>query len=489
MPGAWLADTLFFIFGVMAYTIPVIIVGGCWFAWRHQSSDEYIDYFAVSLRIIGVLALILTSCGLAAINADDIWYFASGGVIGSLLSTTLQPLLHSSGGTIALLCVWAAGLTLFTGWSWVTIAEKLGGWILNILTFASNRTRRDDTWVDEDEYEDDEEYEDENHGKQYESRRARILRGALARRKRLAEKFINPMGRQTDAALFSGKRMDDDEEITYTARGVAADPDDVLFSGNRATQPEYDEYDPLLNGAPITEPVAVAAAATTATQSWAAPVEPVTQTPPVASVDVPPAQPTVAWQPVPGPQTGEPVIAPAPEGYPQQSQYAQPAVQYNEPLQQPVQPQQPYYAPAAEQPAQQPYYAPAPEQPVAGNAWQAEEQQFTFAPQSTYQTEQTYQQPAAQEPLYQQPQPVEQQPVVEPEPVVEETKPARPPLYYFEEVEEKRAREREQLAAWYQPIPEPVKEPEPIKSSLKAPSVAAVPPVKPLPLFPRWHLA
>ncbi|HFM2959903.1 DNA translocase FtsK [Escherichia coli] len=504
MPGAWLADTLFFIFGVMAYTIPVIIVGGCWFAWRHQSSDEYIDYFAVSLRIIGVLALILTSCGLAAINADDIWYFASGGVIGSLLSTTLQPLLHSSGGTIALLCVWAAGLTLFTGWSWVTIAEKLGGWILNILTFASNRTRRDDTWVDEDEYEDDEEYEDENHGKQHESRRARILRGALARRKRLAEKFINPMGRQTDAALFSGKRMDDEEEITYTARGVAADPDDVLFSGNRATQPEYDEYDPLLNGAPITEPVAVAAAASTATQSWAAPVEPVTQTPPVASVDVPPAQPTVAWQPVPGPQTGEPVIAPAPEGYPQQPQYAQPAVQYNEPLQQPVQPQQPYYAPAAEQPvqqpyyapaaeqpvqqpyyttaaeqsAQQPYYAPAPEQSMAGNAWQAEEQQSTFAPQSTYQTEQTYQQPAAQEPLYQQPQPVEQQPVVEPEPVVEETKPTRPPLYYFEEVEEKRAREREQLAAWYQPIPEPVKEPESIKSSLKTPSVAAVPPVE-----------
>ena len=504
MPGAWLADTLFFIFGVMAYTIPVIIVGGCWFAWRHQSSDEYIDYFAVSLRIIGVLALILTSCGLAAINADDIWYFASGGVIGSLLSTTLQPLLHSSGGTIALLCVWAAGLTLFTGWSWVTIAEKLGGWILNILPFASNRPRRDDTWVDEDEYEDDEEYEDENHGKQHESRRARILRGALARRKRLAEKFINPMGRQTDAALFSGKRMDDEEEITYTARGVAADPDDVLFSGNRATQPEYDEYDPLLNGAPITEPVAVAAAATTATQSRAAPVEPVTQTPPVASVDVAPAQPTVAWQPVPGPQTGEPVIAPAPEGYPQQPQYAQPAVQYNEPLQQPVQPQQPYYAPAAEQPvqqpyyatapeqsaqqsyyapapeqsAQQPYYAPAPEQSVAGNAWQAEEQQSTFAPQSTYQTEQTYQQPVAQEPLYQQPQPVEQQPVVEPEPVVEETKPARPPLYYFEEVEEKRAREREQLAVWYQPIPEPVKEPEPIKSSLKAPSVAAVPPVE-----------
>lgn len=277
-PGAWLADTLFFIFGVMAYTIPVIIVGGCWFAWRHQSTDDYIDYFAVSLRLIGVLALILTSCGLAAINADDIWYFASGGVIGSLLSTTLQPLLHSSGGTIMLLCIWAAGLTLFTGWSWVSIAEKLGGWLLNILTFASNRTRRDDTWVDDEEY--DDEYDEETDGVQRESRRARILRGALARRKRLAEKFSNPRGRQTDAALFSGKRMDDDEDIQYSARGVAADPDDVLFSGNRATQPEYDEYDPLLNGHSVTEPVAAAAAATAVTQTWAASADPIMQTPP-----------------------------------------------------------------------------------------------------------------------------------------------------------------------------------------------------------------
>ncbi len=191
-------------------------------------------------RLIGALALILTSCGLAAINADDIWYFASGGVIGSLLSTTLQPLLHSSGGTIALLCIWAAGLTLFTGWSWVSIAEKLGGGILSVLTFASNRTRRDDTWVDEGEYEDDEEeYDDEEAVRPQESRRARILRSALARRKRLAEKFTNPMGRKTDAALFSGKRMDDGEEVVqYSASGAPVAADDVLFSAPAPRVPQ-----------------------------------------------------------------------------------------------------------------------------------------------------------------------------------------------------------------------------------------------------------
>ncbi|MGF6100467.1 DNA translocase FtsK 4TM domain-containing protein [Enterobacter sp. A4] len=434
VPGAWLADTLFFIFGVMAYTLPVIIIGGCWFAWRHRQNDDYIDYFAVSLRLIGALALILTSCGLAAINADDIWYFASGGVIGSLLSSALQPMLHSSGGTLALLCIWAAGLTLFTGWSWVSIAEKIGSFILTILTFASNRTRRDDTWVDEDEYEDEE--EDDAPVQRRESRRARILRGALARRQRVAEKFANPLGRKTDAALFSGKRMDEDEQVAYRAAGAAVDPDDVLFSGNRATPGDFDEYDPLLNGHSVTEPVAAAAAATTAAQAYAAPVEAVMPSAPVSPPDSVIQQPQVDWQTAPGVHTPEPVIAPEPESYipVQQEQW-----------QQPYQPPQPAYEPQSypqdEQPVAQPYqeYVPEPVEPVQPYA----------APQ----------------------------PEPEPEPeIVEEVKPARPPLYYFEEVEERRAREREQLAAWYQPVPEPVQEPV-----SKAPSVS-VPPVDPTPV-------
>ncbi|EIB8243658.1 DNA translocase FtsK [Salmonella enterica] len=470
-PGAWLADTLFFIFGVMAYTIPVIIVGGCWFAWRHQSTDDYIDYFAVSLRLIGVLALILTSCGLAAINADDIWYFASGGVIGSLLSTTLQPLLHSSGGTIMLLCIWAAGLTLFTGWSWVSIAEKLGGWLLNILTFASNRTRRDDTWVDDEEY--DDEYDEETDGVQRESRRARILRGALARRKRLAEKFSNPRGRQTDAALFSGKRMDDDEDIQYSARGVAADPDDVLFSGNRATQPEYDEYDPLLNGHSVTEPVAAAVAATAVTQTWAASADPIMQTPPMPGAESVVAQPTVEWQPVPGPQTGEPVIAPAPEGYQPHPQYAQPQEAQSAPWQQPVPvASAPQYAATPATAAEYDSLAPQETQPQ----WQAPDAEQHWQPEPTHQPTPVYQpEPIAAEPSHMPPPVIEQPVATEPEPGIEETRPARPPLYYFEEVEEKRAREREQLAAWYQPIPEPVKENVPVKPTVSvAPSIPPV---------------
>ncbi len=596
-PGAWLADTLFFIFGVMAYTIPVIIIGGCWFAWRHQENDEYIDYFAVSLRLIGALALILTSCGLAAINADDIWYFASGGVIGSLLSTTLQPLLHSSGGTIALLCIWAAGLTLFTGWSWVSIAEKLGGGILSVLTFASNRTRRDDTWVDEGEYEDDEEeYDDEEAARPQESRRARILRSALARRKRLAEKFTNPMGRKTDAALFSGKRMDDGEEVVqYSASGAPVAADDVLFSGASAARPaeddvlfsgasavrpgDFDPYDPLLNGHSIAEPVSAAAAATAAPQAWAeSPVghhgaapayQPEASYPPQQAYQPEPApfqqaayqpptgqtapqayqpEPAPYQQPVYDPRAGQPAPQayqpepapyqqpaydpyagqPAPQAYqPEPAPYQQPQPAYDpyagQPAPQAYQPepapyQQPAYDPHAGQPAPQAYQPePAPYQqpaydPYAGQpapqAYQPEPapyQQPTYDPYAGQPAPQTYQQPAYdpnagqpapqtyQQPAYDphagqpapqpyQPEPAAYQPQSapvpppEPEPEVVQEEVKRPPLYYFEEVEEKRARERELLASWYQPIPEPE---SPIATKpLTPPTTASKPPVE-----------
>ncbi|HBV1814475.1 DNA translocase FtsK [Klebsiella pneumoniae] len=570
-PGAWLADTLFFIFGVMAYTIPVIIIGGCWFAWRHQENDEYIDYFAVSLRLIGALALILTSCGLAAINADDIWYFASGGVIGSLLSTTLQPLLHSSGGTIALLCIWAAGLTLFTGWSWVSIAEKLGGGILSVLTFASNRTRRDDTWVDEGEYEDDEEeYDDEEAVRPQESRRARILRSALARRKRLAEKFTNPMGRKTDAALFSGKRMDDGEEVVqYSASGAPVAADDVLFSGASAARPaeddvlfsgasavrpgDFDPYDPLLNGHSIAEPVSAAAAATAAPQAWAeSPVghhgaapayQPEASYPPQQAYQPEPApfqqaayqppagqtapqayqpEPAPYQQPVYDPRAGQPAPQayqpepapyqqpaydpyagqPAPQAYqPEPAPYQQPAYDPHagQPAPQSYQPepapyQQPTYDPHAGQPAPQAYQPePAPYQqpaydPYAGQPAPQTYQQPAYDPNAGQPAPQTYQQPAydphAGQPAPQpyQPEPAAYQPQSapvpppEPEPEVVQEEVKRPPLYYFEEVEEKRARERELLASWYQPIPEPE---SPIATKpLTPPTTASKPPVE-----------
>ncbi|GKX62519.1 DNA translocase FtsK [Pragia fontium] len=141
--GAWLADTFLFIFGVLAYAVPLLMVFQCWVLYRHERDEKPVDFFALSLRFIGLLALIFSSCGLSAISIDDWYYFASGGVIGSLLNSALLPHFNGVGATLILLCVWAIGLTLFTGWSWLTIAEKIGAFVMGALTFVTNRTRKE----------------------------------------------------------------------------------------------------------------------------------------------------------------------------------------------------------------------------------------------------------------------------------------------------------------------------------------------------------
>ncbi|MFN2652497.1 DNA translocase FtsK, partial [Salmonella enterica] len=165
-----------------------------------------------------------------------------------------------------------------------------------------------------------------------------------------------------------------------------------------------------------------------------------------------------------GPQTGEPVIAPAPEGYQPHPQYAQPQEAQSAPWQQPV--------PVASAPQ----YAATPATAAEYDSLAPQETQPQWQPEPTHQPTPVYQpEPIAAEPSHMPPPVIEQPVATEPEPDTEETRPARPPLYYFEEVEEKRAREREQLAAWYQPIPEPVKENVPVKPTVSvAPSIPPV---------------
>ncbi|MBH3058319.1 DNA translocase FtsK 4TM domain-containing protein [Serratia marcescens] len=274
--GAWLADTLFFTFGVLAYAIPPIMLVLCWAAYRQRSNRDYIDYFALSLRLIGTLALVLTSCGLAALNVDDLYYFASGGVIGSLLSNAMLPWFNGIGATLALLCVWAAGLTLFTGWSWLVIAEKIGGAVLGVATVMTNRSRREERY-----FEDDERYVDDE-----------------------------PEQAEKGAAAA----------VAATAAGAAAADDDVLFSAPSVTESAKaaaeDAADPLLSGLRADDGELEAEAASIAPAASPAPAvkaeihEPVTA--PIAtqapSVTVAPAAPASVNQ--------HPVSAPAQDATP-----------------------------------------------------------------------------------------------------------------------------------------------------------------------------
>jgi len=298
-PGAWLADTLLFIFGVMAYAIPPVILGLCWIAFRQRDNQDYFDYFAVGLRLIGVLALVVTTCGMAALNADDIWYFASGGVIGSLVSNAIAPWFSPAGGTLMLLCVWAAGITLYTGWSWLTIAERIGGVVMGVLTFASNRSRHDEPWQEE---------EDERDTREY-----------------------------ADLPEMSGADQDDD--VLLSAPRAASQPDPLLAKAAAATSAAVAATTEAAGVAPaVAAPAAAGTPAPAAVDTAPAPVAPAAATP--------------ASQPVATPAQSAPVSHAAPAAVQSAPDaYAASAAAQHAP--------DAYAAPVAAQGTPEPYHAPA----------------------------------------------------------------------------------------------------------------------------------
>ncbi|HBE9081029.1 DNA translocase FtsK 4TM domain-containing protein [Serratia fonticola] len=263
--GAWLADTLFFTFGVLAYAIPPIMLVLCLSGYRRRDKGEYIDFFGLSLRLIGTLALVLTSCGLAALNVDDLYYFASGGVIGSLLSNAMLPWFNGIGATLALLGIWAVGLTLFTGWSWLVIAEKIGGVVLGAATFMTNRSRREDRYHDDDDVVLDEREESGQH------------------------EAPAPMAVDEDDPLFSAS------SVTETAEEEAQDAADPLLSGLRASDDDLPlaEPAPVVTDIPVMPKAAVQAPVTVAPAAPASinqhpltPAQP-QDTPPLYSFELP----------------------------------------------------------------------------------------------------------------------------------------------------------------------------------------------------------
>ncbi|MGL4769600.1 MAG: DNA translocase FtsK 4TM domain-containing protein, partial [Plesiomonas shigelloides] len=150
--GAWIADALFLSVGALAYTIPPILVIAAWVLFRRRSDDERFDFLNLALRLIGVVLLIGASCGLAAISVDDFYYFPSGGFIGAAISDYTVPWFSRIGATLILLCVWAAAVTLFTGLSWLTLAENIGSAILNPVAFITNGARSRKQQAEDDEF-------------------------------------------------------------------------------------------------------------------------------------------------------------------------------------------------------------------------------------------------------------------------------------------------------------------------------------------------
>ncbi len=128
--GAWLSDILLYLFGFSAWWFVVL----SFYAMRLV----YIKLEAASneqplliLNIAGFGMLILASATLEAghlmaLPAELPLSPARGGMLGTVFDTFLQGLLGFAGSSLALLLLFAVGFSLFTGWSWIMMTEKLG---------------------------------------------------------------------------------------------------------------------------------------------------------------------------------------------------------------------------------------------------------------------------------------------------------------------------------------------------------------------------
>ena len=142
--GAWLADVLLYLFGLSAYWL--VALGALAVTWGYRRLDARSIGFALG----GFAALLLASASLEGLRLHSLAIelpHAPGGVLGVAAGSALAVGLGYTGATLLLLALAAAGLSLFTGISWLSAAESVGSaleraWVSALRAWERRQDRR-----------------------------------------------------------------------------------------------------------------------------------------------------------------------------------------------------------------------------------------------------------------------------------------------------------------------------------------------------------
>ena len=142
--GAWAADVFLYLFGYLAYLLPAGLFMGAWRVCRESPTDraEPYHYPLLGLRFCGALMAIAGSSGLLSLHFHGMpsWVpFASGGVLGNVIASSLVNILNGLGASLALFVGALVGLTLLTGLSWLRLADFIGAKTLVLWALVSER--------------------------------------------------------------------------------------------------------------------------------------------------------------------------------------------------------------------------------------------------------------------------------------------------------------------------------------------------------------
>ena len=124
--GAWTADVLFYVFGLLAYSIPFVVSILAWVLFWKPKFTLDIDYLNLSLRIIGFIFTVFSLSGLASLNFNDFHYYPSGGLIGDIIAQSMLGFFSLLAVNLVLLTLVISGITLLFGFSWLRLVDRLG---------------------------------------------------------------------------------------------------------------------------------------------------------------------------------------------------------------------------------------------------------------------------------------------------------------------------------------------------------------------------
>jgi len=141
--GAWIADVLLYLFGLSAYWwVALCLVGVAW-GYRTLEHSALIDRRPLAIALGGFALLLVSSAAVEALRLHSLAVelpLAPGGMIGAALGGFAAGTLGFTGATLVLLTLAAVGWSLFTGVSWIAVAELTGA----LLEGATGYVRR--TW-------------------------------------------------------------------------------------------------------------------------------------------------------------------------------------------------------------------------------------------------------------------------------------------------------------------------------------------------------
>ncbi|BAO44227.1 DNA segregation ATPase FtsK/SpoIIIE S-DNA-T family [Thiolapillus brandeum] len=131
--GAWLSSVLLTLFGYLAYLVPIIVAWSGWLLFRDREDNKETDYQLLIFRWLGFFITLMAGSGLATmhITAQTALPEGPGGILGKALESALVGVVSSVGSSLFLLTLFMVGFTLFSGISWLTVMDVIGGLVLN----------------------------------------------------------------------------------------------------------------------------------------------------------------------------------------------------------------------------------------------------------------------------------------------------------------------------------------------------------------------